>query len=134
MTFEEELTLLSAKCKNYIRTGRISMYSAALKEIADLFYRNDRIKDQLKALVISFYIDLSGFGCAPIIDRHTVEQLRTSLHCNCIDEVELERLYFEWIQPDMIMQHTLGVKDSWYLLRLCAQGKTDQADYILSKI
>ena len=134
MTFEEELTSLSAKCKNYIRTGCISMYSATLKEMADLFCRNDRTIDQLKALVISFYIDLSGFGRAPFIDRQLIERLQTSLRCNCIDKGEFERLYFEWIQPDMIMKHALGVKDGWYLLRLCAEGKADQADYILSKI
>ena len=134
MTFEEELTSLSAKCKNYIRSGSISMYSATLKELADLFHRNDRTKDQLKALVISFYIDLSGFSRAPFIDRKLIERLQTSLHCNFIDEGELERLFFEWIQPDMIMQHSLGVKDCCYLLRLCIDGKADKADYILSKI
>lgn len=134
MTFEEELTVLSTKCKNYIRSGQISMYSATLKEMADLFCRNHCVTDQLKVLITSFYIDLSGFGRASFINRELVNQIQTATHLNSIDVGELERLFFEWIQPDMISQHALGVKDCWYLLRLCVDGKTEQAEYILTKI
>lgn len=134
MTFDEELTALSVKCKNYIRAGQISMYSRTLKEMADLFCRYDRIKDQLKVLVLSFYIDLSGFGQASYVDRELVKQLQTAMQSHSIDIHELERSFFEWIQPDMMPQHALGLKDCWYLLRLCAEGKVDQAEYILTKI
>lgn len=134
MTFDEELTTLSAKCKSYIRAGRISMYSNTLKEMADLFRRNDRIKDQMKALVISFYIDLSGFSRASFIDHELVARIQTAMQLNSVDIRELEQLFFEWIQPDMISQHAFGVKDCWYLLRLCTEGKVEQADYILTKI
>ena len=134
MTFEEELTALSLKCKSFIRAGQISMYSSALKEMADLFRRNDRFTEQLRLLLISFYIDLSGFGRASFIDHGLVEQLQTAMQFNSIDMQELERLFFEWIQPDLVSKHALGVKDSWYLLRLCVEGKVEQADYILTKI
>lgn len=134
MTFNEELNQLSIKCKRFIRAGQISMYSSTLKEMADLFRRNDRIKDQLKVLVISFYIDLSGYSRASFIDHELVKQVLTAMQSNSIGTRELERSFFEWIQPDMISQHALGVKDSWYLLRLCVEGKVEQADYILTKI
>lgn len=134
MTFEEELTALSIKGKKYIRSGQISMYSSTLKEMADLFHRNNRIKDELKVLVISFYIDLSGFSRASFIDHALIEQLQSAMQLASIDIKELECSYFVWIQPDMMSQHALGVKDSWYLLRLCAEGKVVQADYILTKI
>ena len=134
MTFEEELTALSLKCKSFIRSGQISMYSGALKEMADLFRRNDRFMDQLRLLLISFYIDLSGFGRASYIDHAIIEQVQTAMLFNSIDMQELERLFFDWIQPDLIFKHALGTKDSWYLLRLCAEGKVEQADYILTKI
>ena len=134
MTFEEEFTSLSAKCKNFIRTGQISMYSCTLKEMAELFRRNDRIYDQLRVLVVSFYIDLSGFGRASFIDRKLVDQLRFAVQSTVIDIEALERSFFEWIDPDMMPQHALGQKDCWYLLRLCAEGKVEQADYILTKI
>lgn len=134
MTFKEELTALSTKCKKFIRSGQISMYSTALKEMAELFCRNELIKDQLKVLLISFYIDLSGFSRSSFIDRELVIQVQTLIQSYSMDIHELEQLFFEWIQPDMMSQHALGVKDSWYLLRLCAEGKVEQADYILTKI
>ena len=134
MTFDEEFALLSAKCKSFIRAGHISTYSCTLKEMAELFRKNDRVYDQLRVLVVSFYIDLSGFGCASFIDRNLVEQLQTAIQLAFIDIAALERSYYEWIDSDMMPQHALGRKDCWYLLRLCAEGKIEQADYILTKI
>lgn len=134
MTFEEELAALSIKCKNYIRTGQIAMYSSTLKEMADLFCRHDCIKDQLKVLIVSFYIDLSGFSRSSFVDHELVAQVQTLMQSHSIDIHKLEQLFFEWIQPDMMSQHALAVKDCWYLLRLCLDGKVEQADYILTKI
>lgn len=134
MTFEDELKAISSRCRNYIKTGQISMYSKTLKEMADLFRRNGRVKDQLKMLVVSFYIDLSGFSRASFIDRELADQIQSAMRMNEMDVQQLEQLFFDWVQPDMISQHVLGVKDSWYLMRLCAEGKVEQADYVLSKI
>ena len=134
MTFQDELHELTAKGKNFIRTGQISMYSCTLKEMADLFRRNDCTEEQLRVLVLAFYIDLSGFGRASFIDHGVVERLLTAMQYRNIDIAELERSYFEWIRSDMISQHALGLKDCWYLLRLCMEGKTEQAEYILTKI
>ena len=134
MTFEKEVASLSAKCKDFIRTGQISMYSSTLKEMAELFRRNDRVNDQLRVLVVSFYIDLSGFSRAPFIDRNLIEQFRTVMQHDLINIESLERLFYEWISPDLMPQHALGRKDCWYLLRLCADGKVEQAEYILMKI
>ncbi len=134
MTFEEELASLSVKCKNYIRSGQISMYSNTLKEMADLFHRNNRVKEQIKFLTISFYIDLSGFGCAPFIDHELVNNVQTAMLSDFIKIPMLEQLFYEWIQPGMMSQHPLDVKDCWYLFRLCAEGKVEQADYVLTKI
>lgn len=77
MTFREELNELILKGKNYIRTGQISMYSCTLKEMADLLRRSGRTLDQLRVLVLAFYIDLSGFSRSPFIDHNVVERLLT---------------------------------------------------------
>ena len=134
MSFEEELNALSIRCKNYIRSGQISMYSSTLKEMADLFRKNTYFKDQLRVLIHSFYIDLSGFGRASFIDRNLIKDLQTTMNEQSLDIDTLEKLFFEWVQPDVISQHAFGIKDCWYLLRLCAEGKTEQAEYILTRI
>lgn len=134
MTFEGELAVLTSKCRSYIRTGRIDQYSGTLKELASLFLRERRFDDQMKMLVLSFYIDLSGFGRAAYIDRNVIKQLQDALALNEVDFKNLEQSYFTWVQPGMITQHTMSIKDSWYLLRLCLDGKTDQAEWALAKI
>lgn len=134
MTFEEELAVLTSKCRSCIRAGQIDRYSGALKEVASLFLRERRFRDQIKMLTLSFYIDLSGFGRAAHIDRTVIRHLQEALVVNNVDIKELEQNYFIWIQPDMIAQHTMSVKDSWYLLRLCLEEKIDQAEWALAKI
>ena len=134
MTFDEKLTTLTNKCKSYIRTGQISMYSSTLKEMAILFRENEYTKDQLRVLILSFYIDLSGFSRASFIDRSLIQQLQTTLQENSIDVDVLEKMFFEWVHSDIIPQHALGLKDCWYLLRLCAEDKIEQAEYILTRI
>lgn len=134
MAFEEELIVLTSKCRSYIRAGQIDRYSETLKEMASLFLRERCFLDQMKMLTLSFYIDLSGFGRAAYIDHTVINMLQEALDADKVDIKELEQNYFAWIQPDMIAQHTMSVKDSWYLLRLCLEGKTDQAEWALAKI
>lgn len=134
MAFSEELSAIASRCRNYIRTGKISLYSETLKEMAELFRRNNCIEDCLKMLVISFYIDLSGFSRAPYIDHASADVIYRVIAADEISVQELERIYFEVVQPDMISKHALSVNDSWCLLRLCTEGKVEQAEYVLSKI
>ena len=134
MGFTEEMSELTARCRSYIRAGNISMYSNALKELAELFQKNNRVIKQLKMLITAFYIDLSGFGRASYIDRNVVESIQSALKSHELDVHLLEKICFNSIQPDLITNHTLSVNDCWYLLQLCIDGKTEQAEYILSKI
>ena len=134
MTLRNELAVLTVKAKNYIRSGQISMYSETLKEMADLFQKSGHLNNQTKVLLLAFYIDLSGFGRAPFIDHNVIDALRAPVQCGSVDVSWLECTFSECIQPDMISQHVLGLKDCWYLLRLCIEGKIEQAEYILTKI
>jgi len=130
----DKLEELSARCRAHIRNGQIAHYAADLKEIASLFGQEKRFRDQLKMLFLAFYIDLSGFGRAPYIDRAVAEQMCVAAVGAEMKRDELERFFFEVIPPDMVAQHPFSVRDSWYLANLCLDGKADQADYILSKV
>lgn len=134
MTFEEEFALLSAQCKNSIRGGNISQYSDTLREMAYLLLENDRFVESVPILFTSFYIDLSGFARAAYIDPFGLELLsKVAAH----DEIELnklEQLFYASVQAELISQHPLSIKECWFLLRLCLEGRADQANYILSKI
>lgn len=132
MAWEEKLAELSARCRTHIRSGQIAYYAADLKEIANLFQQEKRFFDQLKMLFLAFYIDLSGLGRAPYIDRIAAQRM-----CAAGAELgrdEAQRLFFDMIQPGIIAQHPLSARDCWYLANLCLDGKVDQADYILSKV
>lgn len=134
MSLEEELGFLTEKCRRLIRSGQIDQYAGALKEMGGLFLRAERFTDQLRIHSLAFYIDLSGFGRFSHIDRDLIAQLQIGLSRSKTDIKEFEGQYFAWIQPDMIPQHVMSVKDSWYLLRLCLSGKIEQADRALERI
>lgn len=134
MALEEELNILTEKCRRLIRSGQIDQYAGALKEMGNLFLREKRFANQLKVHSLAFYIDLSGFGRFSHIDRDLVAQIQSGLLNSKTDFAEFERLYFMWIQPDMIPQHVMSVKDSWFLLRLCLNGNFEQADRALERI
>ena len=130
----EKLEELSARCRVHIRSGQIAQYAVDLKEIASLFGQKKRFHDQLKMLFLAFYIDLSGLGRAPYIDCAVAEQMCAAVVETEMKRSEVERFFFDVIPPDMVAQHPFSVRDSWYLANLCLDGKTDQADYILTKV
>lgn len=134
MTWEEKLAELSARCRTHIRGGQIAQYAVDLKQIADLFRAQERFCDQLKMLFLAFYIDLSGLGRAPYIDRAVAEQMCAAATGAGMKRDTLEQLFAAVISPDMVMQHPFSVRDSWYLANLCLDGQVEQADYILSKV
>lgn len=133
-TFEKKMAELSTRCRTHIRSGQIALYAEDLKEIAGLFGQENRFRDQLKMLFLAFYIDLSGLGKASYIDHAAAEQMRAAADQTGMERGEVERFFFEVIHSDMVAQHPLSVRDSWYLANLCLDGKVEQADYILSKI
>lgn len=134
ISFQEELTKLSAECKRHIRAGKIDLYSSGLKEIAKLLVREERFLDALKVMIPAFYIDLSGFGRAPYLDGWLCQMLSAAVINAGIERQELVGLYLELIHADFVPNHTMSVKDSLYLFQLCVDQKTAQAQYVLSQI
>ena len=132
--FEAHLAELFAHCRQHIRSGQIALYAQDLKEMAALFGCEKRYLDQLKMLFLAFYIDLSGLGKAPYIDRYSAEHLREAAAGAGMDRTQLEHFFLDLIDSGMVVQHPLSVKESWYLLNLCLDGKVDQAQYVLSKV
>lgn len=134
ISFDKAFAELSAKCRRFIREGHIDLYSAALKEMAGLLEKDGRFVDELKILISSFYIDLSGFGRAPYIDKVVPTMLQTAISNSGMEKRELCELYLELIQPDMIPKHTMSVSESLYVFQLCIDNKVEQAEYLLSRI
>ncbi len=134
MSFENELSVLSAKCRHHIRAGQIDQYSTCLKEMAMLMQREGRYMDELKLLISSFYIDLSGFSRAPYIDERMPELLRNVTLFSGLNFSEASNLFLKIIQPDSIAKHALTIEESLYLFKLCLENEVEKADYILTQI
>lgn len=132
--FESAFAALSAQCRRHIRDGHLTLYSADLKKMAKLLESEGRFSDELKLLITAFELDLSGLARAPYIDDSLIEMLLRALSGSGMDVGALHKLYFSLIQPDMAVKHTLSADESWYLFRLCTEGKIEQAQYILTQI
>lgn len=133
-SFDNAFAELSAECRRHIREGQIDLYSATLKEMARLLEKDGRFMDELKILIPSFYIDLSGFGRAPYIDNTVPAMLQTAILNSGIEKQKLCEFYFDLIHPDMISKHAMSISESFYIFRLCIDNKVEQAEYVLSKI
>lgn len=133
-SFDHEFARLTSKCRQHIRAGQTDFYSMTLKEMAKLLEQNGRYLDELKILIPSFYIDLSGVGRAPYIDKNVPSMLRTAIINSGIDERQMRDLYSELIYPDLVPKHTMSIGESYYLFRLCVEDKVEQAEYVLSRI
>lgn len=132
--FEQEFAKLSDECRKLIRTGHIDQYSLGLKQMAKLLADHGRSIDAFKFLISAFYIDLSGLGRAPYIDKMLSAILQELLiECKLTKE-QITELYFDLIYPDMVSKHPMSVQESFYLFQLCMDNKTEQAEYVLSRI
>ncbi len=134
MSFEKEFSELKIRCRHHIRSGQTDAYSACLKEIAGLFEREGRFADEFKFLIPAFYIDLSGIGRAPYIDKAVLTLIDKAISGSGFDLDKLSQLYSEIICPDMIPEHKMSIDESFYLFRLCVEQKVAQAEYILEKL
>ena len=133
-SFNDAFAKLSEECRCHIRAGQIDLYSATLKQMAKLLEADGRYLDELKILISSFYIDLSGFGRASYIDRSVPAMLQTAMTNSGIENQQLCEMYVDLIRPDMIPKHAMSISESLYLFRLCIDNKVEQAEYILLRI
>lgn len=132
--YDAEYKRLSQKGQEFMRTGNLHLYSATLKQMSNILLEENKRIDQIKVLMLAFYIDLSGIGTGPYIDTIFAEEMRKALVATQMDLYQFRELYLDTIRADATPRHTMKVSDTLYLLEKLLTGRGDVAVEILRKI
>ncbi|MBR3972881.1 MAG: hypothetical protein IKJ99_02875 [Oscillospiraceae bacterium] len=126
-----EYTRLSRECQRHLRAGRLDWYSFDLKSMAKILSMEGKYVDKAKVLMIAFYIDLSGVGHPPFVDRAAVISLKTAIRQSGMDEYQVKELYLESVRSDTTPRHIMTVSDSLYLMELSLDDREYEVGAIL---
>lgn len=112
---------LSKKLHQQYRVGDWLGASATLRRMALVLHEEMKYRDELKVLVLSYYIDLSGmaaepFACSALWKR--VGQLTTM---GKISPKEVENIYFDALTGRVTPLHTMMKSESYKLFRSCVE-------------
>lgn len=107
------------------------MFSCDLKIMGDVLCREGKRADELKVLMLAFYIDLSGTSQKPFIDKASVGHIKSAVVQLKFDEHQIRELYMDTARADATPCHIMTVSDSLYLLELCISGRNTEANAIL---
>ena len=102
------------------------LMAAALRE-------EGRRHDELKALMLSFYCDLSGVGSEPAVNRDAAKRAAETVAECGIDRYEMAQLYVDTIRKDTVPTPIMSVKDSLYIFEVSIDGGFDEAEAILRR-
>lgn len=130
----KEYARLSALCRRHLKAGMLDWYAYDLKAMGALFGREGRYIDKLKALMVAFYIDLSGISCPPFADRAILVSMRIAVEKAKMTSHQIDELYMDTIRFDTTPCHKMSVKDSLYILQLCLNERFDEVNKILSNL
>ena len=132
--FDTEYRRLSQKGQMYMRSGNLRLYSATLKQMSKILLQEEKRIDQIKVLMLAFYIDLSGSGVSPYIDTIFAEEMRKALVDTQMDLYQFRGLYLDTVREDVTPSHKLKVSDTLYVLEKLLTGRGDVVAEILGKI
>lgn len=128
---EDAFRRTSRLSHRHLKSGSLDWYSYDMKQMATLLDREHRYKDKAKVLMVAFYIDLSGIGHAPFVDRSLVCMMKSAVKKSGMDVYELRDLYLDVVRPDITPRHIMSVSDSLYLLELALKGRDHEVGTII---
>lgn len=123
----------AARYNQHLQNGGLGACAEDLYLMAAALREEGRRTDELKALMLSFYFDLSGTGSGPTVNRNTARRAKEAVTAASIGTHEMEELYLDTIQKDTVPAPVMSVRDSLYIFELCLDGRHDEADEILGK-
>ncbi len=123
----------AAEYNRHLRSGELGACGLDLFKMAAELREEGLRVDELKALMLSFYFDLSGVASGPAVNRNTARRAADAYAASGLHWHELETMYLATIRPDTTPRHIMSVRDSLYVLGICMEGRCDEADEIVAR-
>lgn len=124
---------LAAEYNQNLREGNLGRCGKDLFIMAAHLRKEGRRVDELKALMLSFFFDLSGVDSGPAINRSTSKRAADAFSASGIGRHEMEELYTDTIRADTVPRPIMTAKDSLYVFEVCLDGRFEEVDEILAR-
>ena len=132
--YDVEYRSLSQKGQEFMRSGNLLGYAAVLKQMSHILLAEEKRTDQIKVLMLAFYLELNIIGISQYIDDGSVGKMREALTATRMDIYNFRELYLDTIRADTVPFKHFTASDSLYLLELILTGRKSDAEEILSRI
>lgn len=126
--------ILSRGLQDAYKTGYWERASETLRLMAYILETEDKYTDEMKALMLSFYFDLSGLAKPPFTNNDTVDRMKKAYKRSGMTESDIALLYFDVIHEDTLPKHYLTLTGSFRMFTYCLFGKTRKLDEVMSHL
>lgn len=131
---DEEFERLSKESQEHMKCGRLRDLSDTYMQMAAVLDSEGKYADELKVLMLAFYLDLSGVREEPFVRSEMPELARSALLNSKLSKRAMVDMYLEAIRRDSAPSHTMTVLGSLRVFNLCLLGRTEAVDRILSQV
>lgn len=123
----------AARYNRHLQEGELGSCGEDLYLMAAALRKEGRRNDELKALMLSFYFDLSGVGSGPAVNRNTVKRAAAAISASHARLHEMETLYLDTIRQDTVPRPIMSVRDSLCIFEMCLEGRFDETEEAIEK-
>lgn len=132
MNNSEILNELSVMFQEQCKAEWWMLASATLRRMAKVLHEDKRYDDELRCLILSFYIDMSGWQLQAFVNEETVGDMREVCKLLELDKARLNDLYFDAIKGLSTSHHSFTPTGCLRVLTYCIFGKSRKVDKIMS--
>ena len=120
INLDEEYRKLSRESREMMQKGNLPGYSAVLKKMSRILLAEGKRIDQVKVLMLAYYIDLSGVGAESHIDEKSVVEMQDAVVASQMDLGQFRGLYLDTVRTDVTPRHPMTVNDTLNMLEQLA--------------
>ncbi len=132
MNNSEILNELSVYFQEQCRRKWWTQASATLCRMAKTLHADKEYEDELRCLILSFYIDMSGWQQQAFVNEYAVGAMRETCELLEVDKEHLKKMYYEAISVFSSSHHSFTPTGCLRVLTYCVFGKNRKADKIMS--
>ena len=90
--------------------------------------------EELKILLLDFFLALNSSDGPPIIDRVLINKITVAAKSAGLTKYDLDELFLDTVSGDTISQYTLNGRDCLYIWELCLAGRDEDAEHIVQRM
>lgn len=124
---------LSKASARHLRAGLMAEYMLDLRQMSKILDLEGRHVDELKVLLLEFYVMLNCGETIPAIDQELVFSIQKAEAAAGASKYDVEELLLTTIHDDTAPLRNFTHRDSLYVLELCMSGDWVGAESIIRK-